>query len=118
MKNPERQSAHEIRLCKELDRIEEEMDRVQELPATPLNRLKLIQLELRAQVLLHSFYIKDPQETITGIYLLGEETTTRRAYEVCLSRVTSLINNAQQWEGQRVDLSTIESWVKQPQYHA
>ena len=118
MKNPDRMSAHEQRLCQQLDRVEQQIEALQDLPATPLNRLRLIQLELKAQVLFHSWYTKDPDETLTGLVLIDQERRTRDLYQMSLNKVTGLIQAYDTWKDQRVDLSSIEGWVKQPEAQA
>lgn len=117
MLNPDRLSAHEERLSARLDKVELQIEQLQDAPATPLNRLKLIQCQLKVQVILHSWYQKDPDETMEGLLMLTTEAQMRDAYKVCLARVTALIDKHETWAHQKVDLSAIEQWVKQPQIH-
>lgn len=114
MKNPDKQSAHEKRICRKLDLIEAEMNQLEEEPATPYNRLRLIQLKLRASVLFNSWFTKDPQETYVGMQLLTEEDHLRSYYLDKLNRVNSLLKNTHLWEDQQVDLSGVEAWVEGP----
>lgn len=115
MNNPDKRSAHEERICQQLDRVEQQIEALQDQPATPLNRLRLIQLQLKAQVLFHSWYTKDPDETIDGLILIDQERRARDLYQMALNKVTGLIDAYDTWKDQRVDLSSIEGWVHQPE---
>lgn len=115
MKNPDKRTAHEKRICKHLDRVDQQIQAIQEEPATYLNRLKLLMYQFEQQVWFNSWFEKDPNETLEGLVLLQEEKLLREYWNKCYLHVRYVVQNFEQYEGARLDLSNIEGWLELPQ---
>lgn len=115
MKNPDRRTAHEQRICKHLDRVEAKIKEIQDEPATYENRLTLLQLQFEQQVWFNSWYEKDPEETLEGLVLLHSEKVLREYWNKCYLHVTYLLREFDKYRDLKLDLSTIEGWLQLPQ---
>lgn len=107
-------SAHELRLSEQLDKVMDHLDKLQDQPATTYNRLLQLKWQFKQELLLASWYCKDPDETLEGMQMLQQERNQRAYWEQCYRHITAIINNWDRYQGVSLDLSTVEGWLQGP----
>jgi len=116
MKNPDSLTAHEKRVDQHIERLATKILSIEDLPATPHNRLLLLRTKFELQIWLNSWYKLDKgQETPEGKQIVREEAHIRLYWEKCYRHTNQLLSSWHRFEGKKLDLSGIEQWLEPQQ---
>lgn len=114
MVNPDALTAHEQRVDFHIERLAQKIEEIENLPASPYNRLLLLRTRFELQMWLNSWYrIDKGHETVEGRALIEQERRLRAYWQKCYMHCNTLLASWHRFQGQRIDLSGIEAWLKE-----